>query len=93
MCFPTTFSVYWFMTAYCILYLVSPYINKLFNNLKKKEVEKLLIIMGILSCGLVITLLQVNRGINNLFVFVFLYILGAYISTHTIKEKNSNIAQ
>lgn len=39
MCFPTTFSVYWFMTAYCILYLVSPYINKLFNNLKKKEVE------------------------------------------------------
>ena len=82
MCFPTTFSVYWFMTAYCILYLVSPYINKLFNNLKKKEVEKLLIIMGILSCGLVITLLQVNRGINNLFVFVFLYILGAYISTY-----------
>lgn len=86
MCLPITFSVYWFMTAYCILYLVSPYINKLFNNLKKKEVEKLLIIMGILSCGIVITLLHVNRGINNLFVFVFLYILGAYISTY-YKEK------
>ena len=86
MCFPITFSVYWFMTAYCVLYLISPYINKLFNNLNKKELKRLLIIMGVLSCGVITTIFQVNRGINDLFVFVFLYILGAYISTYC-KEK------
>lgn len=81
-CLPITFSVYWFITVYCILYLISPYINKVIRILNKKEFIKLLLIMGILSCGVITTILKPNRGFGSLFIFVFLYILGAYINTY-----------
>ncbi len=39
---PLTFSRYWFMTVYCLLYLVLPYMNKGLLMLDKKEHRRLL---------------------------------------------------
>ena len=33
--FPITYSLYWFITLYIILYIFSPYLNKLIFSLKK----------------------------------------------------------
>ena len=35
--FPITFKEYWFMTTYIVLYIFTPYLNKLINSMTKKE--------------------------------------------------------
>ncbi len=41
--FPTLFGVYWFATAYILLYIFSPYLTKSFFALSKKDVRKLIV--------------------------------------------------
>lgn len=90
MCFPTIFSEYWFITCYCILYILSPYINKMLLNLKKIELKKL-IVMLVFMAYIIPTFFQTSMGLTNLFVLIFLYILGGYISLYfkDIKINNS----
>lgn len=86
MVFPITCSSYWFMTSYCILYVLTPYINKLFRSLNKRELINLLAIIGVLSCGIFATF-SVRRGVNDLFIFVFLYMAGGYINVYCMQKK------
>ena len=39
--FPFTFGAYWFVTAYIFLMLLSPFINKLIQNLDKKTIFRI----------------------------------------------------
>ena len=83
--FPVTEYKYWFITAYILIYLFSPYINKLLLSLSKKELQNLLTICLILFCiiptfygGLkndTETLLYYNRFIW----LMIIYMIGAYI--------------
>lgn len=86
--FPVIYGRYWFMTTYILLYIISPYLNRLVKNLSKKEFEKLLLICLVLWSVIPTifgarvddteTLLNYNR-------FIWLsvvYLLGAYISLY-----------
>ena len=42
--FPIITSKYWFATAYLLVYILSPFFNKLINSLKKTEYKKFIII-------------------------------------------------
>lgn len=85
--FPTIFCKYWFMTNYILLYIFSPYINKLIKNLEKQELEKLLTIFFVIII-IIPTISTSNLGLDNLIYFVFYYMLGAYIRLY--KNENSS---
>ena len=85
---PVTLSQYWFITTYIFLYMLSPFINKLLQNLDKKEHEKLLIMLLVVQCVLH-TLVYAHSQFSNIAWFIVLYILGAYISKYCNKENIS----
>lgn len=93
--FPVIYSNYWFITAYIIVYTLSPYINKCISNCSKNEHQKLLTIMIIiwsviptffgLRDNSTETLLYYTRLI---WLFI-MYILGAYIKLYDFKFLNT----
>lgn len=76
--FPITYSRYWFMSAYFVLYLLIPYINKLLQNMNKSDYSSMLILLMFCWC-IVPTFLGTSWQSNNLLWFVFLYLVGGYI--------------
>lgn len=79
--FPILFQEYWFCTAYVLLYLLSPFINRLLEALEAETLEKLLVLMFLLW-GVVPILTQKDLYGGILAEFVFLYLLGSYIRLH-----------
>lgn len=59
--FPIVFSHYWFVTAYIILMIFSPFLNKFIASMNKKEYSALLIaliaIFVVIGCGFPLALL------------------------------------
>lgn len=79
--FPITFSLYWFMTSYILLYIFSPFINNLITNLKTREFLKLIIVLIIISY-IIPTLTTSNFQLSELIVFITLYLIGGFIKLH-----------
>ncbi len=75
---PVTFSMYWFITAYVVLYILSPYINKLVKGMTKQENKRLVVILCILCC-IIPTFTSSSLGLGDVTLFTFIYIVGAYI--------------
>ncbi|MCD2256633.1 acyltransferase [Lactobacillus sp. CC-MHH1034] len=80
--FPVTFGVAnWYATAYIILYLLSPFINKLIHSLTKHQYRMLLgiLIFFISICGVFLSSPAVGSNgydVTSLFV---IYLIGGYI--------------
>ena len=79
--FPITYSKWWFASAYFVLYLLFPYINKMLIALDKKEYQKLLVLMTVCWC-IIPTFLEKSLQSNSLLWFVFLYALAGYLRLH-----------
>ncbi len=80
---PITFSGWWFASVYFVLYLVSPYINKLLNSLDKKEYFRFLTLL--LFCWCIIPTIfgtSLSWQSNSLLWFVFIYSLAGYVKLH-----------
>jgi len=77
--FPITFSHYWFVTAYVILMVLSPYFNKLIWVMSKEEYKKfltcLLVIFVVIQGGIPYALTGMSEG-RILPVFLFYFIAG-----------------
>ncbi len=88
--FPNIFGVWWFTTAYILVYLFSPYINKLINNSSKSENKKLLLILLFLFCflptifGFLINQTESLLYYNRFIWLIIIYILGAYIKKYDL---------
>lgn len=84
---PLTFNEYWFMTAYIIVYLLSPYLNKLFLDLKRQEQERLLALCFWIWCVIPFFTLQTMDGmfLNQMIWFIVMYMLGAYLRLHAAR--------
>lgn len=83
---PLDFRDYWYINCYLILYLLTPFINKLINNLNQKDFRKMLIVQFILFS---IMPLISNQGIiaNNgytIIQFIFMYFIGAYLRKYPV---------
>lgn len=90
--FPISYQIYWFITAYVILYILIPYLNKLLNSCDKKHLSLLVIIIFIFS--LINTLNNRLYYVNELIQIVMFYILGAYLKKHEpsiLSKKKNNI--
>jgi surface polysaccharide O-acyltransferase-like enzyme len=75
---PVTFDQYWFATAYVVIYLLSPFINKLLCKLSEKEYLKFLGVMFVLWT-VIPTLTSGRPGANYYTIFLFLYSLGGFV--------------
>ena len=78
---PITFSKWWFASAYFVLYLICPFINKLVNSFDKREYRRFLGLLFICWC-VIPTFLTASFQSNSLLWFVFLYALAGYIRLH-----------
>lgn len=77
--FPFAYGLYWFVTAYVIIYLFAPFLNKYLLSIGKKEFEKLL---GLLILITIIIPTFLPRSIDMawpLFACFTFYVTGAYI--------------
>lgn len=92
------FSSYWFFSCYIIIYVFSPFLNKIIDLFDKKRIKKIL-----LCCFMCFSILPFITG--NLFFstdgfsvyqFVFMYFVGAYIRKFNFNKeftKKNNITQ
>ena len=85
-CLPITFRLWWFASTYIVLYIISPYLNKFLNSLKRKEYKYYLLLCTFMWC-LIPTLTSRSFESNNLIWFIYLYSLAGYIKKY-YKSKN-----
>lgn len=92
--FPTILNKYWFITAYIILYIFSPYLNILIRNMEKKEYQKLIGICLLLWCIIPTIFGIFNNTTENMLYYsrliwlIIMYLIGAYIKLYPIKLLN-----
>lgn len=77
-------SLYWFVPCYMGLQLLSPFINRLIAVINQKQFQLLLSIFGFFTC-IVPSVLQSKPWYDGImFLFVLLYLVGAYINKYGI---------
>ena len=79
---PITRHLWWFSTAYFVLHLFSPFINKFLNTLTKAEYTKMLVLMTAVF-SIVPSLNNISEMGHELTWFVFIYSIGGYVRLHT----------
>lgn len=92
--FPTIFSVYWFATAYVILYIFTPYLNLFIKGLDEKKHFQLILLLVFLWSLIPTITGNETPGMSDLSWFITLYIIAAYIRLHQnkwFKKAKSNI--
>lgn len=74
---------YWYMTAYVVVFLFSPYLNLLIKNLDKELFGRLLFISYLIWCIIPFFTLREHSGMfwSQLVWFFVMYFTGAYIRT------------
>lgn len=82
--FPVSKGQYWFVNAYIMMYILSPFINKVMTTLSKEVIKKLIITL-IMICA-VAAFTKVREVIANVFEFVTIYMIGAYIKLYGIEK-------
>ena len=93
--FPILFQQYWFITAYIIIYILSPFINKFIDSLNRKQ-YKVFLCSIIIMWGIIPFLLNVfvDFGLlfsTNLTDMLILYFIGAYLRKYEDNIFNNNI--
>jgi len=97
--FPLITDRYWYFTAYFLLFLFMPFINKALTNITKRYFQLLLCFLFILCsvCTFIgsafgyysLDVYFLNNGLSFLWLFI-MYIFGAYIRIHGIAYKKNN---
>lgn len=94
---PICSNTYWFISTYCILYILSPFLNKFILGLAINQYNKLLIVLFIILSVIPSVLsnyyYDINQMGNNLILFIYIYLIGAYIRIYKekIKIKKSSL--
>ncbi len=77
--FSVTVGKYWFITAYLIMYCLSPFINKLIKQLSQKEHKILIIFLLFIQC---IVGIVYRNYLSNVGWFITLYLIAAYLKMY-----------
>ncbi len=94
--FPLTSKIWYFMTLYMLVLILSPFINRCLTKLSKREYTQLIVILFLifsiwtLFAGLPETkdviridkVIEESEGGKSLYGFIFMYILGGYLRLH-----------
>lgn len=81
---------YWFLTAYLLVSLLSPYLNKLVDTLENKERKKLMAELFVLfSIGGFIFKIEGLRNAYTLWQGVYMYMLGAMYDINDSRARDN----
>ena len=86
---PITHYDYWFMSTYLFLYLLSPILNIVINNISKNNYKKMLLLLIILFSILPFLTNQEIYGYsftNSILHFVILYFIGGYFRKYKVDD-------
>ena len=86
MIFPFGDNLWWFMTSYLVLYILSPLINRGIKAMNKK-MHLILIIILLIIWSLLPTFLYENYGYSIFGWFITLYLIASYIKLYDINLK------
>jgi surface polysaccharide O-acyltransferase-like enzyme len=84
---PASTRHYWFISAYLLLYLISPFLNAAFEKITQEQIKKLILVLLILYSGIksfVPFSLNMDSFGYDFGWFICLYLTGAYIRTYGI---------
>lgn len=88
---PISFDNWWFASAYFLLYLFSPFLNKLLRSLTQRQYIAMMVIVLMFWCVLRLLTAKEIQG-NHLLEFFFVYSIGGYIKLYSDNRKyNSKI--
>lgn len=84
---PVLFDRYWYITSYCLLFILIPFINFFLHSLIKKRFKQLLILLFVLlsiipSLSLKVDFFKLNFGYSP-FWLMYCYMIGAYLKMYT----------
>ncbi len=84
---------YWFIRCYVFVYLLSPFLNKFIKGLKKRDYQKVLIVLTIIFSILPMMTngLVLESNGYSLYHFCYLYIVGAYFRYYPIEIKKKDM--
>lgn len=83
-----SFNRYWYFSAYLVIYMLHPFLNKLINTLNRKQLLALCVVCLTIFSGIrTLTAAEWLQGTNRMFIFVTRYFVGAYIRTAEIRLK------
>jgi surface polysaccharide O-acyltransferase-like enzyme len=86
---PLDFGIYWYIDSYLVLYLISPLLNKIINNITKEEFKRIILVLLLLICIIptltVDEVIRTNNG-HSLISFILLYFIGAYLRIYPVKD-------
>ena len=85
---PFSHSKWWFITCYAALFLISPILNKAAQNLSHKEFVLSIVSLTVLNVYLGYYWHLHNINGYNLVHFVFVYLIGAFLSKYPLKKLN-----
>lgn len=89
--YPVSSNIFWFVTSYIQLYLLSPFIVKMIKSIKKDTIKKMLIMITLIFIVMRTILYKPNIfEFGNIFGFIYFFCIGAYIKLYGIEflEKN-----
>lgn len=89
--FPILLRNYWFVTVYFVLYILSPFINKLINCLNKKQYSYLILVVFMIF-SLWSTIIPPSNTINyggsySISWFICLYLIAGYLRKYYSNKK------
>ena len=101
--FPVTSGIWYFMTVYLLVLILSPVVNSALTKLSKKDFQILLgvlfflfsiwqVLANVEPIGNIIrtsSIIEATKG-RGIYGFLFMYIIGAYLRLH--KEREEKIA-
>ena len=92
-CIPILNSRYWFFTAYFILYLIFPFLNKILHN--SSQISLVLLLIGLIILNFfssngfkVENIISIKHGYSIIW-FIFLYLVAGYIRLYPLKTKKT----
>lgn len=84
--FPVSYSKWWFASTYLVLFIISPYLNKLLLSLTRAEYIRFLALNIVIWCVLS-TLLHTAWAADDLVWFIILYAAAAYIRLYAEPDR------
>ena len=89
--FPITKTQYWFVSSYLLLYILSPYLNRLLDKLERFEFVGFLVTLTFSVCYWGGVMKGPNSGNRSILLFVFLYSIGRFIKLYYPKAESISL--
>lgn len=91
---PINYGDYWYLQVYVLLYLISPILNRIINNINRKQFQKYLLVLFFMIS--ILPTLTMQEAFNNAYGyslsnFILLYFIGSYLRLYPVNIKKISI--